>query len=259
MTTTPRWPYPRLIGHRGGGDQAPENTLAGLRAARAAGLDGVEFDAMLAGDGVAILMHDHRLGRTVAGRGSVAGLRSTDLQGRDAGSYLHPRFQGEGVPTLDQALSELEVLALWANIEIKPAPGHDSATGAVVAQTVWHWWQRRTGANVVAPDGVAAPLLSSFSMPALHAARQAAPGLARALLVDAIPRDVEVRLQAVDARALHVRHDHLSPEAVQRLHAGGWGVMAYTVNDPDRASTLLAWGVDAVCTDRLDLAGARPG
>ena len=36
----------------------------------------------------------------------------------------------------------------------------------------------------------------------------------------------------------------------------GWPVLAYTVNDPERARLLAQWGVDAICTDRIDLIGA---
>ncbi len=37
--------------------------------------------------------------------------------------------------------------------------------------------------------------------------------------------------------------------------AGYW-LFCYTVNDPARARELLDWGVDAFCTDRIDLIGA---
>lgn len=260
--TGPRWPYPRFVAHRGGGSGAPENTLAALAAARAASLAGVEFDAMLTADGVAVLMHDDRLGRTVAGSGSVAHMSAATLMARDAGQWFHPRFTGERVPSLAQALAALTTLGLWANIEIKPVPGHDVITGEVVARQVALWWasQGAGAASVVSPSmpagqGVSplAPLLSSFSVPALQAAQRQAPHLARGLLVERIPRDVLHRLQVLQARALHVRHDHLSPFWVQRLQQAGYGVMAYTVNDPGRARELLAWGVDALCTDCLDL------
>ena len=46
------WPYPRIIGHRGGGSLAPENTLAGFRKASAMGFGAVEFDVMLSADKV---------------------------------------------------------------------------------------------------------------------------------------------------------------------------------------------------------------
>ena len=44
----------RVIGHRGLAEVAPENTLAGLRAARAAGLTFVEVDILPTADGVAV-------------------------------------------------------------------------------------------------------------------------------------------------------------------------------------------------------------
>jgi len=31
------------------------------------------------------------------------------------------------------------------------------------------------------------------------------------------------------------------------------GLLCYTVNDAARAAQLFEWGVDAVCTDRLDI------
>ena len=66
------WPFPRVIAHRGGGTLAPENTLAGLRCGLAHGYRAVEFDVMLAADGVPVLMHDPAFGRTVPGIGNVA-------------------------------------------------------------------------------------------------------------------------------------------------------------------------------------------
>src|SRR6185295_7635002 len=67
----PRWPFPRVLGHRGGGTLAPENTLAGLHTAYSYGFGGAEFDAKLTRDGVAILMHDDTLDRTTNGYGPV--------------------------------------------------------------------------------------------------------------------------------------------------------------------------------------------
>ncbi|TMH24827.1 MAG: glycerophosphodiester phosphodiesterase, partial [Betaproteobacteria bacterium] len=66
------WPYPRVVGHRGGGTLAPENTLAGIRKAAAMGFGGVEFDVMLSADKVPLLMHDETFDRTTNGKGSVA-------------------------------------------------------------------------------------------------------------------------------------------------------------------------------------------
>ena len=52
------WPYPRILAHRGGGTLAPENTLAALRCGLAYGYRAVEFDVMLASDGVPVVVHE---------------------------------------------------------------------------------------------------------------------------------------------------------------------------------------------------------
>src|SRR3546814_5082375 len=98
------WPYPKMIAHRGGGNQAPENTLAAMRCGLEHGFAGVEFDVMLAQDGVPIVMHDPQLGRTVAGSGSVADYPSAELMRMDAGAWFDARYAGEKVPSLEQEI-----------------------------------------------------------------------------------------------------------------------------------------------------------
>jgi glycerophosphoryl diester phosphodiesterase len=61
------------------------------------------------------------------------------------------------------------------NIEIKPTPGHERATGRAVG---------RAGAALWA--GAVPPLLSSFQPEALRGARRPLPDLPRALLLDSL-------------------------------------------------------------------------
>ncbi|HUK04531.1 MAG TPA: glycerophosphodiester phosphodiesterase family protein, partial [Burkholderiales bacterium] len=58
-----RWPYPRIVAHRGGGALAPENTLGAIRLGARMGFKGVEFDVMLAGDGTPVVIHDETVDR----------------------------------------------------------------------------------------------------------------------------------------------------------------------------------------------------
>src|SRR5262245_47829973 len=129
----PVWPFPRVLAHRGGGTLAPENTLAGLRAAAGHGFRGVEFDAKLTRDGVAVLMHDETLDRTTNGRGPVAQTDWAALKRLDAGRWCNRRFAGETVPTLTAALRMCADLGLWPNVEIKACPGRETETGEAVA------------------------------------------------------------------------------------------------------------------------------
>ena len=243
------WPYPRILTHRGGGTLAPENTYAGLRCGMQAGFRAIEFDVMLARDGVPVVMHDPGLGRTVKGSGSVFEHDAQELAAMDAGSWFVPPFPGEPVPLFLEYAALCKAHDVWMNIEIKPAPGFEFETGAVVA---------RLAAGLFAAElaaGERTPLLSSFSETALAAARQAAPSLPRACLMSALAPDWEERARALDAVAIHTNHLHLSREQAQAVKAAGFGLFCYTVNDPGRARTLLDWGVDAFCTDRIDLIG----
>lgn len=231
--------YPRIIAHRCGGALAPENTLAGLRLAARLGCHGVEFDAMLAADGIPVLIHDETLERTTSGRGPVAALNAAQLVRLDAGGRHHPAFAVEPLPTLDQALRLCAELGLWANVEIKPSRGQEAATGRAVARH--------------AAAAAAGLLLSSFSSAALSAAAAEAASLPRALLVEAIPSDWSQRLAAAGAGALHCAARALTAAAREAVLAAGFPLACYTVNRRDAAERLFAMGVSAVFTDRPDL------
>ncbi len=231
--------YPRIIAHRCGGALTPENTLAGLRLAARIGCRGVEFDAMLAADGVPVLIHDETLERTTSGRGRVAEMDSARLAELDAGAWHHAAFAGEPLPTLDAALQLCAALGLWANVEIKPSAGQEVETGRVVAR------------HAAAATGKL--LLSSFSVDALRAAASEAPRLPCALLVEAIPADWRERMAETGALALHSAARKLTAEAAQAVRAAGFPLACYTVNRRDDAERLFAMGVSAVFTDRPDL------
>src|SRR5204863_3122920 len=171
------WPYPRVVGHRGGGTLAPDNTLAGIRKAAAMGFGGVEFDVMLSADKVPLLMHDETFDRTTNGKGSVAETPYARLASLDAGAWFSPVYRGERVPSFAEAGKLCAHLGLWANVEIKPARGFERETATAVAKLALELWS--------APP---APLLSSFEPVSLDAARAAAPDLDRGYLTTASRR-----------------------------------------------------------------------
>jgi glycerophosphoryl diester phosphodiesterase len=230
---------PRVIGHRGAAASAPENTLAGFRKAKALGCQWVEFDVRLTADRQAVLLHDSRLERTTDGRGKVTALPLSAIRRCDAGGWFRPCFAGERVPTLAEAVSLLAELRLGANVELKAARGREAETGAAAADLLARLW----------PSELPVPLLSSFLPAALAAARACAPGIARGILFRVIPKNWRALAEGLACTTIHADHRRLSPAVVAGIRGSGYSLLAYTVNDPRRASTLFDWGVAAVFSD----------
>lgn len=233
-------PYPRIIAHRCGGALAPENTLPGLEIAARLGCRGVEFDVMLTADGIPVLFHDETLDRTTDGTGPVCVTPAAALARLDAGAKYHKAFAVSPPPTFAQALAACRRLGLWANIEIKPAAGHEAETGRVVA-------------SMLAKQGSGVPgVLSSFSETALSAAMEIAPHLPRALLAVEIPADVGDRLRRFDCVALHFAGNN-PPATIAALREAGIPFACYTINRREDGEALRAAGAVAIITDRPDV------
>ncbi len=254
MTAAVPWPYARVLAHRGGGSLAPENTIAAIRVGLEHGYRAVEFDAMLAADDVPVLMHDPTLERTGLMPGDVSGLSAADLERIDVGVWHSQRFAGERLPTLERTLRFCRDSGIWPNIEIKPAPGFDRATGAAVARVTAHVYADliRAGGDRAHSIDVRVPLLSSFSTVALAAARETVPALPRGWLVRDAPGDWHEEVARLGCVSLHVNHQTLNAALAHRIKETGTWLFCYTVNSAQRARTLFGWGVDAFCTDAID-------
>lgn len=240
----PGWRLPRFFAHRCGGALAPENTLAGLRLAARLGARAVEFDVTLSANGSPWLIHDLTLERTTTGRGHVCQTDDTVLNRLDAGSAHHLAFAGEPLPTLHDAARLCRELDLRVNLEIKPAPGQEAETGAVVAAAARRLWV-----------GAPLPLLSSFSERALAAARGSASELPIGALYHRPPADWPERLNRLAAATLHCHADCADDRLLRIAKERQIAVLCYTVNDPATAAALFQRGVTSVFTDRIDCLG----
>ena len=236
------WPYPLCIAHRGAGRLAPENTLAAFRVGASYGYRAFECDAKLSADGVLFLLHDDTLERTTPARG-IAGERAWhELALLDAGGWHGRAFAGEPIASLDAVAAFVLRNGHALNIEIKPTTGLARETGRAVALAAERLWRGRT------PP----PLLSSFEPDALAAAREAAPGMPRALLLDALPGDWLAQAQALGCVAVVTAYPLMDAAVAGRLHRAGLRALCYTVNDAAEAARLLGLGIDGIITDAVD-------
>ena len=238
------WPYPRWVAHRGAGKLAPENTLAAFRLGASHGYRMYECDAKLSADGVVFLLHDATLERTTTGTG-VAGERPwSDLSQLDAGGWHSRAFAGEPLATLEAVARHCQAQGHWLNIEIKPTPGTELATGRAVAEAAARLW---------ASDAERTPFLTSFQPDALQGARESAPHLPRGLLLDTLREGWLAMAQTLECVAVVCNHALWDTSTVAQARDAGLRTLAYTVNDEWAAQRLLDLGLDGIITDRVDL------
>jgi len=208
-------PGPLIIGHRGFAASFPDNSLAGVEAAIAAGADGVEVDVRPCRDGTWVCHHDRSRG------------------GRPIAAWSLAELRRDGVPTLAEAAEALPD-DRWLFVEIKPLAaarlqGVLPALAAVL--------DRRVGRTRVI----------SSSERVLAAAERALPGAARSLVFDAVPHALPTGLE------LSPRHTLVEALAGcgRRLHPwtvdlparmrglAALGVASITTNEPALALEVL--------------------
>ncbi|MBE0472975.1 glycerophosphodiester phosphodiesterase [Rhodoferax sp.] len=245
------WPYPRWIAHRGAGKLAPENTLAAFRVGASHGYRMFECDVKLSSDGVPFLLHDDTLTRTTnalemlgAQHNATAGDHPWGTLARlDAGSWHSRAFVGEPLPTFEAIARYCLRNGYFLNIEVKPTPGLQCQTGDVVARHAARLWK-----NAPVP-----PLLTSFDVTALQAARDTQPELPRGLLLETLwPGWLETALR-LGCVAIICDHVLWNQQSLTQAQNAGFRALSYTVNDDATARRLLDLGLDGIITDRVDL------
>ena len=238
------WPYPRWIAHRGAGKLAPENTLAAFRLGATHGYRMYECDAKLSADGVVFLLHDATLERTTSGAGMAGDLTWNILSQLDAGGWHSRAFAGEPLATLEALARHCQAQGHWLNIEIKPTPGTELATGRAVAEAAARLW---------AGDAGHTPFLTSFQPDALQGARETAPQLPRGLLLDTLWDGWLDAARSLGCVAIVCNQALWDASTVEQARSAGLRTLAYTVNDEWAAQRLLDLGLDGIITDRVDL------
>lgn len=223
----------RPVAHRGYHDRSagrPENSIAALRAAMAAGY-GVELDVQLSADGEAVVFHDYGLSRLTGEKGPLRGRTAAEL-GRIALLGGHD----ERIPTLAEFLEEAGT-GTPVLIEIKDQDGAMGPDTGPLEEAV---------ARVLRGRDVPVAVMS-FNPHSMARMADLLPGVARGLTTSSwyvkgwptIPSGVRRRLRAIpdyDAvSASFISHEagDLGRERVARLKSEGASVLCWTIRSPE--------------------------
>ena len=235
---------PQIIGHRGACGYAPENTLESIQAAADMGIDWVELDVKLTSDDVPIIFHDDNLERVTSGEGLVKNTPYSIIKELDAGSWFGDTFINTPIPTLEEAVELITNLGLGFNLEIKACEGREVETAQVALDAMSRMWDDH--------DKI---MISSFSTASLAVASEMLAGdWAIGYLMHEFDENWKEAAKLVEATSININAygEFVTRDFVEDIIDEGYGILAYTVNDPIKAKELLSWGVDGVFTDVPD-------
>jgi glycerophosphoryl diester phosphodiesterase len=222
--------HPRLFAHRGAPRERPENTLPSFLRALELGADGIELDVHRSSDGVLVVHHDE-VPRAIAPSGKLSGRRIDsltfdELQGFAVGGSAL-------IPTLNEVLAVVKGRALLF-IELKGAGTEEGVVEAI--------------------RGSAAPgrcAVHSFDHAAVRRVHEMAPEIRCGILFDRAQADLAATMRETGALDVWPQWALVDAALVETVHAAGGRVIPWTVNRADAARSLVALGVDAICTDVL--------
>lgn len=228
---------PLVISHAACKGHAPENTLAGIRAALDLGVDAIEIDVQCTADRVPVLMHDDTVDRTTNGAGAVAGLTLAQLRTLDAGCRAFDgRFAGERIPTLAETLEHTRGRCLLI-VEIKAADIEREVVEVIggAADEVMVW---------------------SFRPEVVQRIRTLAPAIPCVLLSPPLagaPEGLFRRALAIGQQGVSVYHTSVDGALVRAAALRGLTVFTWTADEPSDHRRLVDAGVAGIVTNVPDV------
>ncbi len=216
-----------IVAHRGASAYETENSLAAFRLAGTMQADGIELDVHVTADGVPIVHHDPVIGGVPIWRTPLNEIRDR-----------HPLDNGEPVPTLTDALEAIDA-TMRVYVEVKALSVRDDPHLLAALR------------ERVNPSRCH---VHSFDHRIVHRLRASNPELAIGVLSASYPLHPVAAMRDVGATTLWQQESLIDADLVAEVREIGARLFAWTVDDAVRMRTLQAMGVDAICTNRPDLA-----
>ncbi len=232
---------PIIVAHRGSSGSAPENTLASFSLAFQERADMIELDVRMTRDFFLVVLHDQDIRRTTNGEGKVWDYSLQELRAFDAGQWFGPRFKGQRIPTLRQAMDLLPPGA-GLNIEMK-TDGEPRSRLALEEACILAVMEKKLEQRTI---------VSSFDHAYLKRFHHLFPAIRTGVLYVPV-RDAATtpsRLaHTLGISAFICAKGQITKRMVEDAHAHDIPVTCYTVNTREDLDRMLALHVDAVISD----------
>jgi glycerophosphoryl diester phosphodiesterase len=216
---------PSFVAHRGASDRALENSPAALALSVSDGADMIEFDVRLSSDGVPVVFHDERTGRTARENLSVSRTPSARL--------LRVRLKnGEPLPALADVLALVRG-AVPINIESKAEGGMAASRKALDAAGY--------AGYVVLSSGLRRECL---------AARALFPELPCGLVTRRPSASDLAFCLRYGLSSIHPGRRFLTVLRLRNVASSGLAFLPYTLDEPEEAFRMIAAGAIGVFSNR---------
>jgi len=236
---------PSIIGHRGCAAENPENTVAAIEAA-ARVADAVEIDLRRCGTGEIVVFHDETLDRLTTEHGRVDETPCeavTDLEIGDSGQRIPTlREAFDAVPSDVPLVLDLKGPGLAADVLTR----HDGYDHELLLSS----FHPEVIEEVRAVDPTASTAYIVRESIANRALRPVVPGLPSVMYLPENVTALVERTVELGCEAIHPRYELcLRTDLVEKAHAEGLRVEAWTITTSEEFEALRAVGVDAVISD----------
>jgi glycerophosphoryl diester phosphodiesterase len=237
---------PYIIAHRGISAKSPENTLASFElAASVSGIDMIELDVRLSKDEEVIVLHDRTLQRTSTGNGPARNYSMDEIRKFDAGSWFHPLFSNQRIPTLCEVFQQVGD-KLWVDVEIKSDWLHRERSGLLEEKVL-------EAVHTCGMDNRV--MFSSFDHKLLANIKKIKPSSVTGILYN-LSRDFSrmpsMLAERVGASVFVCAKRELTHRMVDDAHNHGIAVYVYTLNSINDARRMLTYGVDGILSNNAD-------
>jgi glycerophosphoryl diester phosphodiesterase len=242
---------PEIVAHRGESADAPENTLAAFRLAWERNVPAIELDVHLSQDGKLVVIHDKDTERTAGVKKVIKECTWDELKDIDVGAWKDPKFKGEKLCLLEDALATIPE-GHRCFIEVKVGA---EATPALV--------------KAVKGSGKSNKQLCviSFQADAVESAKKALPEIP-AYYLASFKQDKETKkwtptIEEIIDTAKKIKADGvdlgykgpIDKTLVQKVRDAGLGLYFWTVDEEPVARKLVGLGADGITTNKAKWLG----
>jgi glycerophosphoryl diester phosphodiesterase len=233
---------PLVWAHRGSSYDAPENTLEAFSLARDMGADGIELDIHFSKDGEIVVAHDETVDRCSSGTGRIIDMTLKEIKLLDFSNHK-TGYRGIKAPTLAEVYELIKPTNMTINIELK--------SGIVLYEGIEAQCAKLTR-EAGMQDRV---FYSSFNHYCLMQLKQVEPSARIAPLYnEALVEPWQYALR-IGAQAIHPFYPTMAtPDMMAKLAETGVLCNPWTVDDEKALAWMAQLGVNAVITNRPDLA-----